>query len=108
MGSVTAIEDNYKAWLVAVGMICVTFLEVWAIEKGLDGTLFATVIGAILALVGLVFGIKISAKKTPSDSEGSQISNDVAVEPGLNWIEYKVNVYRDWFEFFHKNDRTDP
>jgi len=43
-----------KTSVIITGMCCISILEIVALFKGIDGTLFATVIGALCLLSGLV------------------------------------------------------
>ena len=40
--------------VIITGMCCISILEIVALLKGIDGTLFASVIGALCLLSGLV------------------------------------------------------
>ena len=63
MGAYDLVELSDKTVIAAAGIICLTILEVAAIMKGLDGTLFASVISGITLIVGYVYGVS----KTSSD-----------------------------------------
>ena len=43
-----------KTSVIITGMCCISILEIVALLKGIDGTLFASVIGALCLLSGLV------------------------------------------------------
>lgn len=49
--------------LLAIAIMCLTVLEVVAIYNQLNGTMFATVIGAITTLIGYYFGKRTAAKE---------------------------------------------
>lgn len=101
-------NDNLKAIIVVVGLVCVTLLEVAAILSDIDGRLFATVIGAILTLVGLCFGIVLGAKKVPSDTETVHVANNVAVCTSGPGIYDVTHIDRTWFETTGQGRWTDP
>lgn len=45
-----------------VGIVCVTILEAAALVSHQDGALFAPVVAAISAMVGMAFGIGVGQK----------------------------------------------
>lgn len=51
-----------KTTLAAIGIICLTVLEVVALLVKLDGQIFASIVAAITFMVGLVFGVKVKIK----------------------------------------------
>ena len=47
-------QIRVKTSVIITGMCCTSILEIVALLKGIDGTLFASVIGALCLLSGLV------------------------------------------------------
>lgn len=47
-------ERKINIWVIILSISCVTLLELIAILKGIDGKFFATAIGAICVLAGVV------------------------------------------------------
>lgn len=56
-------EDKYQAAVAGIGIVCVTAIEMFAIEKGVNGTLLAATVGMILTVVGLCFGIVLGRRQ---------------------------------------------
>jgi len=54
--------DLGRNTVLAFAIACLTALEIVALVEGVDGQLFATVISAIGAMVGYLFGVKTEKK----------------------------------------------
>ena len=44
-------KTNWK--VVVTGLVCLTFLEAWALFNGINGTLFTVVVAVIAAAIGV-------------------------------------------------------
>lgn len=60
---------NGKESLQAIGVVCVTILEVTALVTKTDGQVFSLVIGAICSIVGVSIGEVLQKKKVVVDQK---------------------------------------
>lgn len=56
--------DQNQTLVACVGIVCVTAIEAVALYRNMDGVYLAAVVGAICTIIGLMFGVKITASKT--------------------------------------------
>jgi len=57
------LADQNQTLVACVGIVCVTAIEAVALYRGIDGTYLSVVVGAICTIIGLMFGVKITASK---------------------------------------------
>ena len=55
-------KKEIKWQLIAIGICCITALEILALIKGIDGVLLTAVIGVIAAAIGIVIPSPIHVK----------------------------------------------
>lgn len=55
-------EDKYKAAIAGIGIVCLTAIELYALEKGVDSVMMTSIVGAIAGFVGLCFGFVLKGK----------------------------------------------
>jgi len=47
------IKTNASKGIIITGMICLTFLEAWALYNGINGTLYTLIIAVMAAAIGI-------------------------------------------------------
>lgn len=62
-------DDLNKTIIACVAMVCITGLELYAINQGIDGASLSAVIAVLGAIVGYAFGFKIGKSETESEIE---------------------------------------
>ena len=50
------------ALVACVAMVCVTVLELYALNQGHDGAMLVSAVGAIFAFAGLAIGVKVAGR----------------------------------------------